>query len=217
MTFIKQTLIATFDQKEPAERALCALHEAGFGEDQLSVLTRDPRKLQEIEAHVKTEDLTAKGGKVGGIFGGAFGAALGLFAFLIPGPGPILAAGPIIMLLTGTAIGAATGGLVGALAVMGVPHTEAEIIADSVKDGSILITVNDHPERILEARQLLLREEPEEVQQRATVWSDSAEQKSPFTDEELEAERALQAHAHDQRRPRISIYEMPSPSGAAAL
>src|SRR5205823_8168472 len=63
-------------------------------------------------------------------------------ALVIPGIGPIVAAGAIVSALTGAAIGAAAGGLIGALVDMGVPEEHARAYEENVKAGRILLTVN---------------------------------------------------------------------------
>ena len=47
--------------------------------------------------------------------GGMAGFVIGIAALAIPGIGPVIAAGPLAMALTGAAAGAATGGLIGVL------------------------------------------------------------------------------------------------------
>lgn len=197
MTHIRQTLVATFDHQNAAERALSGLHDAGFGGEELSVMAKDPRRLKEVDAEFIEGSYLEDAGKVGGVFGGVVGAVMGLFGMFIPGVGPIVASGAILSLLCGTAVGAAAGGLIGGLAGMGVPQTEAEIFVNSLKDDKILLVVTADSERILEAKQIIARQEPDEVTERATVWSDS-ETGSPLTDREM-----------DPREPDVHIFTVP--------
>jgi hypothetical protein len=55
----------------------------------------------------------------------------------------------------GAGIGAAAGGLRGALREMHVPDAEATVIEDSVKQGGILITVVSEEDRIPEIKQTM--------------------------------------------------------------
>jgi uncharacterized membrane protein len=72
-------------------------------------------------------------------------AGIGLLA--IPGIGPILAAGPIVATLTGAAVGAGAGGLVGALIGLGIPEIEAKQYDSYINDGRILVLVDSDSER----------------------------------------------------------------------
>ena len=217
MTHIKQTLVATFDHQHAAERALSGLHDSGYGADEVSVLAKDPRRLKEVDSQFVEGNFMEDAGKVGGIFGGVIGAAMGLFALVIPGVGPIVASGAILSVLGGTAIGAAAGGLIGGLAGLGVPQTEAEIFVNSLKEDKILLVVTAGSERILEAKQIIARQEPEEVTERATVWSDG-DAVSPLTDQEFERERAAHRRETERMEPNVHIFAVPpSTVGASRL
>lgn len=65
--------------------------------------------------------------------GGVTGLLAGIGALAIPGIGPILAAGPIVATLTGVAVGAGAGGLVGGLIGLGIPEDEAKSTKDTLK------------------------------------------------------------------------------------
>jgi uncharacterized protein (TIGR02271 family) len=82
---------------------------------------------------------------VGTGIGGTVGLLAGLGVILIPGIGPILAAGPLVATLTGAGVGAAAGAavgsLVGALTRIGVPEQDAHFYAESVRRGGTLVMV----------------------------------------------------------------------------
>jgi sugar (pentulose or hexulose) kinase len=81
------------------------------------------------------------------------GLLIGTGAVIIPGIGPVIAAGTLASVLGATAagagigagVGAITGGLVGALSDMGVPEEDAHFYAEGVKRGGLLVVaqVND--------------------------------------------------------------------------
>src|ERR671920_1144773 len=93
----------------------------------------------------------------GGLIGGTLGLLAGVGALVIPGIGPIVAAGTIASTLAGAGIGAAAGGLLGALAGMGIPEEEARHFEQGVQSGGILVTVRAGA-RAAEARQILAGE-----------------------------------------------------------
>lgn len=69
------------------------------------------------------------------------GLAAGMVAVVIPGIGPLIAAGPIAGAIGGLTVGAATGGVIGLLRDHGVSEDEAEFYAEGVKRGGALVTV----------------------------------------------------------------------------
>jgi hypothetical protein len=78
----------------------------------------------------------------GGVIGGALGWLVGVGALAIPGVGPFIAAGPIMAALSGVTVGAAVGGITGALVGMGIPEYEAKRYEGMLRSGNILIAVH---------------------------------------------------------------------------
>ncbi len=139
----QRTVVGVFDGPNHAERALNQLRDAGFSPDQVSVVAKDTRESREmVESSGMGEEGAASGAIAGTLLGGIAGWLLGISALTIPGIGPIVGAGIIGTTLAGAGIGAATGGLIGALAGHGVPEDDARGYEDNVKKGSILLTVH---------------------------------------------------------------------------
>jgi uncharacterized membrane protein len=139
----RRTVVGVFDGPNHAEQALNELRGGGFSPDQVSVVARDDRETREM---VETTGMGAEGAGtgafLGGITGGILGWLVGIGALAIPGIGPIVAAGALATTLGGAAIGAVTGGLIGALVDLGIPEEEAQGYQESVRQGSILLTVH---------------------------------------------------------------------------
>jgi heat induced stress protein YflT len=153
-----KAVFGIYSTADQAERAVNALIRDGFGSEDVSVLMPDQRSTREFAHHKDTkapEGATA-GVTAGGIVGGTLGVLVGLGALVIPGVGPLLAAGPIVAGLAGLGAGGAVGGLIGALAGMGIPEYEARRYEGRVKDGGILLSVHcETPGDILRAREIL--------------------------------------------------------------
>ena len=66
----------------------------------------------------------------------------GIGALAIPGVGPFIAAGPIMAALSGAAIGATAGGLIGKLVGMGIPEFEAKRYETRLREGQVLVSVH---------------------------------------------------------------------------
>jgi hypothetical protein len=90
--------------------------------------------------------------------GGVIGLLAGVGALVIPGVGPIIAAGALASTLTGAGVGAAAGGLIGALAGMGIPDEDAKHFDRGFQEGGVLVTVQTEEDAVL-ARQALIDSE----------------------------------------------------------
>ena len=66
----------------------------------------------------------------------------GLAPLSIPGVSPLVATGPLLVGLGGTAAGAVDGGVAGGLVGLGMPEFEARIYDGKLRTGSILLSVN---------------------------------------------------------------------------
>jgi uncharacterized membrane protein len=139
----QRTVIGVFEDADSATQALNALRDAGFTPEQVSVIARDTRTTREMAENTDmvAED-AGKGAVVGTVLGGLAGWLVGISALAIPGIGPIVGAGIIGTTLAGAGIGAAAGGLIGALGSYGVPEEDARQYEESVRQGSVLLTVH---------------------------------------------------------------------------
>jgi hypothetical protein len=143
-TIMKRSVLCLVDTEIQADAIVEKLRDAGFSENDISVLFPDQGSTRDF-AH-KKETKMPEGATVGVTAGGAIGGTIGLLAGIgalaIPGLGPFIAAGPIIAALSGGAIGAGVGGLTGALIGLGIPEYEAKRYEGKLKEGGILISVH---------------------------------------------------------------------------
>ncbi len=126
-----------------AEQIVERLKNSGFSNTDISALF--PDKQTKDFAHEKNTmapEGAATGAGAGGVMGGALGWLAGIGALAIPGIGPFVAAGPIMAMLGGVAVGATLGGITGALVGMGIPEHEAKRYEGKLKEGNILISVH---------------------------------------------------------------------------
>ncbi len=144
-TYNRQTVIGVFHEPNKADEAYQALREAGFGDDQLGIVSTDTRvgnaglPTGEVTSEVNDGDGAAAGAIGGGVVGGIVGAAASL---LIPGIGPVVAGGILLATLTGAVIGAAAGGMIGAFTNLGFSEEDAHYYEQEFKAGRTILTVH---------------------------------------------------------------------------
>jgi hypothetical protein len=140
----KTAVFGIYSTVDQAERAVDALAQSGFSNNDISVLAPDRQGTKDFahEKHTKAPEGATAGVAAGGALGGTLGLLVGLGALAIPGLGPFIAAGPIMATLAGVGAGGAVGGLVGALVGMGLPEFEAKRYEGRVKDGGVLLSVH---------------------------------------------------------------------------
>lgn len=138
-------VVGMFVDEQHATQAIEQLKAAGISTDRISVIAKDKKDLKHIsdETGTKAPEGIATGATAGGLLGGTAGLLAGLGMMAIPVFGPIMAAGPIVVALTGAAVGAGAGGLVGGLIGLGIPEDEAAEYENNVNEGQILVLVDE--------------------------------------------------------------------------
>lgn len=151
----KTVVGGVFKSSEEAVNAIERLRAVGFDSHDISVMAKDKDKVDEIDDNTDADviDESSKRGKnagkglgIGAGSGGVLGGVAGLIAevglLTIPGIGVLAAAGPLATTLSGAAIGATGGGIVGALTGAGIPEENAKEYEKYLKDGNILLLVD---------------------------------------------------------------------------
>jgi hypothetical protein len=159
------TAVALFANQAELVHAVREMHRLGFGNDQISVLTKDAGALTDtvsiegINADPEADllrdlayDAEPKGRPefFGMALGGAVGVILGLSAVVIPGFGAfLLAAGPIAIAMHGLTVGAAgmgLGALLGAIMDEKMTEDHCDYYAAEIEAGRWMMVVhgNEH-------------------------------------------------------------------------
>lgn len=157
-TATDHTVVALYDSRSDAERAVDDLFKEGFSDSQISFVTNErSHGSSGDDPHLGPIESTGSG--VGPGTGIAVGSIAGFFAGLvalaIPGIGPILAVGPLTAGVMGATAGAAVGGITGALKRHGVDDESAERFSQHVAKGGCLVTVHAPAERASRAAEIL--------------------------------------------------------------
>jgi hypothetical protein len=157
------------DNRTRAIQILESLRSVGFRESDCSLVIAGEVERDEmvLEGPTKAPEGATVGGGSGLLLGGALGWMAGIGALTIPGLGPLIAAGPIVAVLGGAAIGSAAGGLTGALIGLGFSEFEAKEYQSQLSEGRAVISVrvadDDEADRAMkimrdaDAKQIALR------------------------------------------------------------
>ncbi|MES3031287.1 MAG: hypothetical protein V4697_02635 [Patescibacteria group bacterium] len=152
---MKKTITGIFESRDSAEKAINQLHSGlGIPNEDISFVYRNTEgNVKEVHARNISSDTPGEGAAKGATVGGALGALAGIATVvgIIPLLGPIFVAGPIIAALgltgalgttaAGALTGVAAGGLIGALANLGVGKENAQRYEDYVRAGDVLVVV----------------------------------------------------------------------------
>jgi uncharacterized membrane protein len=157
-------LMAAFSSQAEADRALRELERHGYGNEDISVISKHDH--YESEGYSTGGEIAkgatsgaATGGVVGGLAGllagvGVFPALAGLFI-----GGPIAAAlglaGAAATTASGAVTGAAAGGLIGALTSLGLSKESASHYDETVNRGGVVLGVNCSESALDECRETL--------------------------------------------------------------
>ncbi|MFQ4137189.1 general stress protein [Nodosilinea sp. PGN35] len=161
--------IGLFSTRQEAEQAMYRLRDSGFNMDRVSVVAKSGEGLRDLTTDQsydpnKSPSEQAKGGagagaKAGAVTGGAIGLIGSLGVLAIPGVGVAAEVGILLAnALLGSGIGAAGGGLFGALIGWGIPENRANYYNDRVNTNNEYLVLVEGTEQDIRAAELVLRE-----------------------------------------------------------
>ncbi|HEX4134341.1 MAG TPA: hypothetical protein VHY84_06950 [Bryobacteraceae bacterium] len=136
-----KTVAALFPSLNEAGRAYEKLQHMGIPRESISLIAGndDKRHDEYLKAARKAITSTGEAAASGASLGGGVGIVAMLIALSIPGVGPIVALGPLLTVLAGLGIGAAAGGMIGALHNMGISREEAPLYEEAVRRGAVIV------------------------------------------------------------------------------
>jgi len=151
------TAFGVFETRARAEQAIADLKAAGFEDDQIGMIYRDPEG-KEVRTGAADETYAEEGAVTGAALGAGAGALVGaaVATGMITPIGPVLAIGTLGTILLNAAGGAAIAGVAGALIGWGIPEEDASFYEEEIKAGRYLVLV-EAKDREEEARSILRR------------------------------------------------------------
>jgi hypothetical protein len=155
----ENAVVAIYHTHMDAEAAVKELQKAGYDMRKLSIVGKDYHTDEHVMGYYSTGDRMKYWGKLGAFWGGIWGLLFGSAFFLIPGLGPMLAAGPIVAWIVGALEGAVvTGGVtaIGAgLYSIGIPKDSILKYETALKTEKFLLIAHGSPAEATKAQQIL--------------------------------------------------------------
>ena len=182
-------VIGMFDTLEDAEATIRDLQAVGISNTDISFVGTDRRGETTVAGDEQaggehTGEVAAGAGfgaGGGAIVGGLAGLLIGMGALMIPGIGPVLAAGPFAAAIgsagaalgagaIGAGIGAATGSLLGALVAAGIPDEDANVYAESIRRGGTLVIARVNEPEVAQVLEIMDRNHVVDVDDRGDEY-----------------------------------------------
>ena len=155
----QNSVVAIFASHTQAEDAVRELQKDGFDMKKLSIVGKDYHTEEHVVGYYTTGDRMMYWGKLGAFWGGLWGMLFGSAFFLVPGVGPLLVAGPLVVWIVGALEGAVvTGGLtaLGAgLYSIGIPKDSVLQYETAVKSGNYVLVAHGTPEDVAKAKSIV--------------------------------------------------------------
>jgi hypothetical protein len=141
-------VFALFPTPAAAATAARALHAHGIARDQISVVSRSHDEEGALAEQMDaTPGADIEDSRPAARLGELGAQVLAAIAVVMPGIGPIVAAGPLSAGL-GEAAGHVAGGLASTLKAAGVPGSKADQIQLGVEHGNVLLAVHATPQEV---------------------------------------------------------------------
>ncbi len=171
-------VVAIYDSHSQAEGAVKELQRSGFDMKKLSIVGKGYHTEEQVVGYYNTGDRMKHWGKLGAFWGGLWGMLFGAAFFMIPGLGPILAAGPVVAWIVGALEGAVVvGGLsaVGAgLYSIGIPKDSVVKYEKALKSDKFLVLAHGTADEVAKAKDIMQTTRPVEVAMHAAGRAESA-------------------------------------------
>ena len=141
------TVVAIYDTHGDAETAIRDLQKMGFDMTKLSIVGKDYHTSEEVVGYYTAGDRMKSWGSRGAFWGGIWSLLFGSAFFFVPGIGPLLAAGPLVVWIVGVLEGAAVVGglsvLGAALFSLGIPKDSIIAYETHIKAGCFVVIAHD--------------------------------------------------------------------------
>lgn len=154
------SVVAVYDSHAAAEEAVRALAKSGFDMQTLSIVGKDYTTEEGVVGFYNAGDRMKAWGKTGAFWGGLWGLLFGSALFVVPGIGPLFAAGPLVAWIVGGLEGAAVVGGLSALGAglygIGIPRDQVLNYETQIRAGKFVVIAHGASGDVARSRTTLL-------------------------------------------------------------
>ena len=155
------SVVAVYRTHTEADAAVKELQRDGVDMHSLSIVGKGYHTDEHVVGYYNSGDRMKYWGKVGAFWGGFWGLLFGSAFFMIPGLGPILAAGPVVTWIVGALEGAALVGGMSALGAglysIGIPKDSIVKYETALKTDRFLLIVHGTAADVAKAKDIITR------------------------------------------------------------
>ena len=164
---IQNSVVAVYRTHTEADQAIKELQRGGVDMHKLSIIGKGYHTDEQAVGYYTTGDRMKHWGKVGAFWGGFWGLLFGSAFFMIPGLGPILAAGPVVVWIVGALESAALVGGVSALGAglysMGIPKDSIVKYEAALKTDQFLLIAHGTAAEVAKAKDIIETTHPAQL------------------------------------------------------
>ena len=156
---IQNSVVAIYPTHTEADQAVKELQRSGVDMHKLSIVGKGYHTDEHAVGYYNTGDRMKYWGKIGAFWGGFWGLLFGSAFFMIPGLGPILAAGPIVGWIVAGLEGAVEVGALGALGAglysIGIPKDSIVKYEAALKTDQFLLIAHGTSAEVAKAKDII--------------------------------------------------------------
>ena len=162
------SIVATYPSHTAAEAAIKELQQSGFDMKKLSIVGRDYHTDEHVVGYYNVGDRMKYWGKIGAFWGWIWGCFFGSAFFFIPGIGPLLIAGPLVVWIVGalesTVVVGGLSALGAGLVSMGIPKDSILKYETALKTDKFVLVVHGSMNETATAKEILKGTGPETLE-----------------------------------------------------
>jgi hypothetical protein len=155
----QDSVVAVYRTHAEAEQALRNLQSGGVDMRKLSIVGKGYHTEEHAVGYYNAGDRMKYWGKAGAFWGGFWALLFGSAIFMIPGLGPILAAGPVVAWIVAGLEGAVEVGALGVLGAglysIGIPKDSIVKYEAALKTDQFLLIAHGTPAEVDKAKQII--------------------------------------------------------------
>ena len=153
------SVVAIYRQHSDADLAIKELQRGGLDLHKLSIVGKGYHTDEQAVGYYTAGDRMKYWGKVGAFWGGFWALLFGSALFMIPGLGPILAAGPVVAWIVAGLEGAVEVGALGALGAglysIGIPKDSIVKYETALKSDQFLLIAHGTAAEVAKAKDII--------------------------------------------------------------